>query len=234
MEKMTDEEWLAVLSGEVTSQNAPVLPPEDVQVTTNGRSGRRIMEDAFMFYSFLEELLAKHHVPLSRHTQVLDFGCGWGRILRIFLRDVDPENLLGVDAQDWMLDLARETTGRSFFQKVEEAPPSNLPSARFDLIYAYSVFSHLSETTANGWAKEFERLLAPGGLAVLTTRPRSHIDVWRSAKHENTKHTGEYKSIFNDPDGDLAKYDRGEFVFHPYAAHDLSAEHYGEAVIPEA
>ncbi len=230
---MNDDEWLKVIAGEVDWSGAPTLPPERVQLTTVGRSGRRIIEDAFSFKAFLKEMLAKYAEPPSRGTRVLDFGCGWGRTLRTFLNDIDPKNLHGVDAQDWLIKIAEETTMNGVaFRKVDQTPPTGLPSSDYDLIYAYSVFSHLSERTANAWIQEFNRLLRPGGLLCLTTRPRAHIEVWRK-DHEQTIHSDSYSQMFADADADLARYDRGEFVFHPGPNHELKAEHYGEAVIPE-
>lgn len=223
---LSNEEWLEQLCRE-TGQ-PPFLPIKEVQVTTTGRNGRPIMADALAFYEFIKTLMATYAKPLSRGSHIVDFGCGWGRILRAFLRDVDTENLIGLDAQQWLIDIARETTGVDLYRKVDQLPPAKLPTGSIDMIYAYSVFSHLSEATAAAWIDEFERLLAPNGLIVVTTRPRAHINVW--AEGAKTAHSDGYASLF-DVNADLDRYDRGEYVFHSAPSHDLTAEHYGEAVI---
>ena len=45
-------------------------------------------------------------------------------------------------------------------------------SGSFGLIYALSVFSHLSEPLQRAWVAEFRRLLRPGGLLVLSVLGR--------------------------------------------------------------
>ena len=229
-----DEAWLRVLAGEDRVPGAPVLPDEGMQVMTVGRAGRRIMVDAFLFQGFLKSLLATHAKPLSRETRVLDFGCGWGRILRVFLNEVDPGNLLGLDVQPSMVDLAIETTGHDHYRTCEVLPPTGLPSGSFDLVYSYSVFSHLAPSTAFAWIAELSRLLAPGGILCVTTRPRAHIEIWHKERHEKSVHSQHYAHLFADAGSDLARFDRGEFVFHPGAQRYLRARHYGEAVVPEA
>lgn len=231
-DQMIDEDWLAVLSGEVMCEGAPTLPPVTVQVATTGRSGRPIMRDALVFKEFLKQILSHYSRPLSKETKILDFGCGWGRILRTFIHEVDAKKLLGVDAQSQMVEIASRTTGNdvSFFA-ISETPPIALSDAQFDLIYAYSVFSHLSEKTAANWVKEFARLCRPGGIIALTTRSRLHIEQVR--KSASDPHSVQYREMFGEPASDLAKYDRGEFVFHPGKNAGLSSEHYGEAVVSE-
>jgi 2-polyprenyl-3-methyl-5-hydroxy-6-metoxy-1,4-benzoquinol methylase len=51
--------------------------------------------------------------------------------------------------------------------------PSDYREGTFDMIYAYSVFSHLSEQCHLAWASEFARILKPGGTVCLTTQARN-------------------------------------------------------------
>jgi glycosyltransferase involved in cell wall biosynthesis/GT2 family glycosyltransferase len=231
-----EERWLRILTGEISAPDAPVMPKVEHQRTTTGREGRRIMVDAMMFRNFLKTLLARYANPLSPETRILEFGCGWGRILRTFLDEVQPEYLTGIDVQEWLLEVARKTTRRpdyDMYWKTAPLPQGNLPADSFDLIYAYSVFSHLSEKAANAWITEFARILSPNGIVCVTTRPREHIQAWESP-HEKTEHTEGYAKLFANVPKDLARYDNGEFVFHPAGSHELSDDFYGEAVIPEA
>jgi cyclopropane fatty-acyl-phospholipid synthase-like methyltransferase len=55
--------------------------------------------------------------------------------------------------------------------------PTSLPFERqFDLIYAFSVFTHLSEKTAHTVLKTLRKYIAEDGLLVITIRPKEY---WR-------------------------------------------------------
>jgi SAM-dependent methyltransferase len=113
-------------------------------------------------------------------------------------------------------------------------PPLDLPGNSIDLIYAMSVFSHLPADVADAWIAEFARILKPGGIACLTTRPRAHIE-HAGSDADRTAHAGEYAGIFADRESALAAYDAGRFIYYPSGGGGgLAGETYGEAVIPPA
>jgi SAM-dependent methyltransferase len=49
------------------------------------------------------------------------------------------------------------------------------PDEIFDLVYAFSVFTHLRESLQFHWIKELARMLRPGGLLLLTVHGRSYM-----------------------------------------------------------
>lgn len=231
---MDDTQWATALLETPPADGVPIMPPANIISITGGGEPDHLIGHAFEFKNALADLLRTYSRPLGEKTKILDFGCGWGRALRAFLNDVPASNLYGADPLPHLIDAARETMRRPEINLTvtPQRPPSQLPSDTFDLIYAYSVFSHLSEETASAWIKEFQRILAPGGLVALTTRPRAHIARWTAADVEGQQNAAEYKSMFEDAEGDLARYDKGEYVFHAgRGAHGLTTDNYGEAVV---
>lgn len=231
---MDDTQWAKALLDPTPRQRVPVLPPEDIISVTGGGEPDYLIGHAFEFKHALVDLLSTYSVPLGPDTKILDFGCGWGRVLRVFLNDVMACNLYGADPLPNLIDAAEATLKHPDIRLtvIPQRPPSELPGETFNLIYAYSVFSHLSEATANAWILEFERILAPGGLIALTTRPRAHIPRWATVDVNADLNAAEYKSMFGDGVDDLARYDNGEFVFHAgRGGHGLTSENYGEAVV---
>lgn len=231
---MNDAQWATALLETPPADGVPIMPPGNIISVTGGGEPDHLVGHAFEFKNALADLLSTYSRPLGAETKILDFGCGWGRALRAFLNDVPASNLYGADPLPHLIDSAMETMRRPEINLTvtPQRPPSQLPSDTFDLIYAYSVFSHLSEETATAWIREFQRILAPGGLVALTTRPRAHIARWASVDVKTDQNAAEYKSMFGDGERDLARYDNGEFVFHAgRGAHGLTTENYGEAVV---
>jgi SAM-dependent methyltransferase len=214
----------------------PALPDSQTQAAFVGRSDDAAIRDGFNIYRTFKSLASRHGRPLLPASSVLDFGCGWGRILRLFLRDVAPGNLHGVDVMPLALELCRNTNPWANFSAVSVLPPADLPSDTFDLVYLYSVFSHLSEDAHEKWLTEFRRVLKPGGLLMASTRPREYIvSCDTSRKRGFGVHTAAMRA-FVGKDEWLARYDRGEFCHSAVGdgGGSLNETFFGETCIPEA
>ncbi len=100
--------------------------------------------------------------------RALDFGCGAGRTLRHFLEEASSAELWGVDIDGESVEwLKRSLCPPLHAELAPEAPPLPYDSESFDLIWALSVFTHLTEHSA-AWMLELHRLLKPGGLLLAT------------------------------------------------------------------
>ena len=211
----------------------PAFPSEDVQCRFTGAAGDDTMREAFGFYSLVRAVARQHRAQPV--TSILEFGCGWGRMIRLFLRDVEPQNLSGIDCMPAAIDICKDTNPYCTFRLVDPLPPSPIGQATFDLIYAYSVFSHLSEDAHEQWLVEFNRILRPGGLLVATTRPREFILACAEARrrHEDRDWAQGTVLAFPNTAEALDRYDRGEFLYEPIGGGDvLDKSFFGETCIP--
>lgn len=238
--RFTDEQWRQVLLDSVRGA-APVpmpsFPDPELQAGFVGSAGENAMVEAWNFYSLMADQRRRYGSELDRKSQVLDFGCGWGRYARMFLRDVPADNIWCVDSWDLALQTCEQTDvpGRKF--KIEQMPPSDLPSRTFDTAFAYSVFSHLSPVAHLAWQEEFSRVMKPGALVFITTQAQWFLDNCRDFREHPEKQVSYWHEIlatsFLDHEGSGAAYDRGEIL---YAANgggpDLKPEYYGEAIVP--
>jgi SAM-dependent methyltransferase len=211
----------------------PALPPDDEQRRYTGAAGDDTIREAFAFYTLVRAITARH---LGRPLDsVVEFGCGWGRIIRLFLRDIEPGRLWGIDCMPGAIDLCTTTNRYCRFVLVDPFPPTPLTPGSADLVYAYSVFSHLSERAHLEWLAEFKRILKPGGLVVATTWPREYIWTCARARQGGERPLwarGPVFSFTNTKDA-LARYDRGEFLHEPIGGGDvLDASFFGETCIP--
>ena len=119
--------------------------------------------------------------------RILDYGCGWGRIMRLLLRYVNPEQLYGVDPWDVSIDLCRQHKCMGQFAVCDYVPTSLPFNEKFDLIYAFSVFTHLSEKTADTVMKLLHRYTDSNGLLAITIRPPEYWDMHQGWREEYSK-----------------------------------------------
>jgi SAM-dependent methyltransferase len=98
--------------------------------------------------------------------RALDFGCGAARVLRQFEPEAHTAELYGCDIDrtsvEW--DVANLSPPFHFFHS-ELAPPLALADGSLDLVWAMSVFTHISGSWG-AWLAELHRVLDAGGIAI--------------------------------------------------------------------
>ena len=100
--------------------------------------------------------------------RVLDFGCGAGRTLRHFLDEASVGEFFGCDIDAPSIAWLEDNLSPPFTVFVnEERPPLPLPGSSFDLIWAISVFTHITDQWS-AWLVELHRLLRDDGLLIAT------------------------------------------------------------------
>jgi SAM-dependent methyltransferase len=153
----------------------PSVPAPELQARWNGTSGVPLASQGAAFYRTLCARYAQAGARPLADSRVLDFGCGWGRLTRFLARDLPPGRLHGCDPVESILDVCREygvpaTLARSDFL------PERLPfDESFDLAFAFSVFTHLSERAHERCLAELHGGLRSGGILVATIRPPAYL-----------------------------------------------------------
>jgi SAM-dependent methyltransferase len=130
--------------------------------------------------------------PVEQAGAMLDFGCGCGRVLRHW-HDLSGPRVVGSDYNPEMVRWCRDNLPFAEAEVNGARPPLARADAEFDVIYAFSVFTHLDEPAQHSWMAELRRVLKPGGLLLFTTKGATHAEQQA------------------DPDV-LARYRAGEFV----------------------
>jgi SAM-dependent methyltransferase len=221
-------------------EKLPEFPSEELQRNTTGLSSEAAIRQAYAFYENVVDASNQAGLVLNSKTKALDFGFGWGRISRVFMEKISVENIYGVDVDPSFVEITREMFKSDKFQLCEPFPPTKFEDASFDLVYAYSVFSHLSEAACQAWMQEFVRILKPGGLVAFTTRHESFFDFCEWAKNQPAKDSSYIHALGQlFPDIKIARetYRQGKIVHGSSSGvgggGPRDSSFYGETWIPE-
>jgi SAM-dependent methyltransferase len=139
--------------------------------------------------------------------RVLDFGSGAGRTLRHFLAEAERGEIWGADIDEPSIRWLDENLSPPLHAwRTEMLPPLGLEHGTFDLIWAISVFTHLTDSST-AWLLELHRLLKPGGILIATYMGRHNYEFFTGEPwHEDS--VGRM-SLFHDSAWD----DGGPVVF---------------------
>jgi SAM-dependent methyltransferase len=214
------------------------MPDASMQANYTGSSGDSTLREGFEAYRVIKRYYEAYVGPMRNCRGLLDFGCGWGRIIRFFLKDVPASKLVGVDHSEEGIRACKRTNSWCSFELIDPNPPTPMAPGSVDLIYLYSVFSHLPEEMHWALLEEFHRLLLPGGVLIATTRARDFIEFCKTVRDDPQLqekpdwHRGLAK-VFVNVDDALADYDSGKFC---YESHHVEGRwsFWGEACIPKA
>jgi len=219
----------------------PAFPDVAVQRSTTALEGNAALRQAFDFYEDVHDALTTARIDLDPGMKVLDFGVGWGRIARCLLRDVPVSNLFGLDVDSASVEFCRRAFQASGFYESDPFPPTHFTDGYFNLVFAYSVFSHLSERACLAWVHEFARILRPGGLFAFTTRSESFLDhCARAASLATHAAINDYERslavLFPDIEEARRKFRAGELVHRTSGGVSgggpKTEAFYGETLIP--
>jgi SAM-dependent methyltransferase len=132
-------------------------------------------KSGIMGHECLNNTLCKAGFHADTFANILDFGCGCGRVIRHW-RPRDQFRLHGCDYNPVLIEWCE--TNLTFGDFRVNQPVSKLDYANnaFDFIYASSVFTHLSREQEKFWMAELRRILTPNGVLLITTKGECNVE----------------------------------------------------------
>jgi SAM-dependent methyltransferase len=141
------------------------------------RSGQRHAE-------LVQALLEGDDSSIDDVDALLDFGCGCGRVARHWSRLAPQTRVFGCDIDPRMIKWC--TANLRFVDATvnDSSPPLPYESSKFDLVYVFSVFTHLSEDLQHAWMREYFRVLKPDGYLLFSTLGEHYLSLKRLTESE--------------------------------------------------
>jgi SAM-dependent methyltransferase len=160
----------AIASRGTTGGDGLPLPPATLrtQVGPSHADSRLFLESGRHHAQLIRDLLQEDGTSVEDLDALLDWGCGCGRVLRHWA-GLPHTRVCGCDIDPRMIDWCRRNLPFADVAVTELAPPLPYADGAFDLMYAFSVFTHLTEELQAAWMRECARVLKPGGYLLIST-----------------------------------------------------------------
>jgi SAM-dependent methyltransferase len=175
----------------IAPDGLPIPPPELHAIVsgTDGLDAAQFLEVGRGCAEGITKLLGKCQVRLNEQHAILDFGCGCGRIIRHF-HTLEGPRLYGTDYDRRLVEWCQRNLPFAEFGVNNLQPPLTYADDTFDLVYAFSVFTHLSEPLQKSWLSELARVLRPGGYLLMTTQGEPYADQYLAPHEREQFHHG--------------------------------------------
>ena len=176
-------------------------------------SGKRDLRD-------MEDVLASAGVAIEDLGNILEFGCGDGRMIRWLGHLAATREVWGVDIHAQRIFWCKQHLGPGLrFLTTTTVPHLPFEDRHFGFVFAGSVFTHIDDL-ADAWIAELRRILRPGGKLFMTVHLRRDIELLNGKYRDSDLDRGlrshpEYDE-YASADFDMFTIGRsaGSFVFY--------------------
>lgn len=153
------------------------VPPNRLMRSTSGGSIRHYFNSGMNCYLPLATSAKSVAIEFTGAIRVLDFGCGVGRQLLHFTRQLPSPEYFACDVNSDSVEFVRRAYPTVHSYTNGFSPPLKYAPDFFDMIYSVSVFSHLAPENHDEWLAELARVLKRGGYAFLTIEGQTALRI---------------------------------------------------------
>jgi len=131
----------------------------------------------------IDDVLHKSGSSIEEMDAILDWGCGCGRVIRHW-SSLPRTRVCGCDINQKMIEWCEANLGFADVRVTGLEPPLPYPDSSFDLVYAFSVFTHLTKELQHSWIRECFRVLKPQGYLLMSTMGEYYLSLARLSESE--------------------------------------------------
>jgi SAM-dependent methyltransferase len=131
----------------------------------------------------IRDLLREAGTSVEDVDRMLDWGCGCGRVFRHWV-GLPNTSVSGCDIDSRMVEWCAQHLPFADVTVTSISPPLPYGPETFDLVYAFSVFTHLTEELQRAWMAECRRVLKPDGYLLISTLGEHYASLDRLSESE--------------------------------------------------
>ncbi len=130
---------------------------------------------AFRTFCDFWKITRRYKEP-SQIKSVMDWGCGCGRLMPLIKGIGMIPGIYGCDIDKEAIKWCKEHFPDESFDCISPYPPTPYPDGSFDLVFGFSVLTHLTKELQLDWMREVNRIMAPGGIFIATLHGEFAMD----------------------------------------------------------
>lgn len=166
--------WQIIELRNENEKDIPIPPLSEIFLVTGTKNAAWFLKSGEFHAQSIRKTLEKNGLDIEEFDSILDFGCGVGRITRHWSALEKPA-VHGTDYNPDLIAWCQENLAFGRFQVNDLVGSLKYENEKFDFIYAWSVFTHLTEPQQFHWIEELSRVLRPGGHLFITTQGDYHL-----------------------------------------------------------
>lgn len=180
--------WDALLEFKRLAEDDPALTSSLLGgvVPVAGHSANRLSGGSLKYFTggavdaMRIAVVIREHLGADEPLDVLDFGAGPGRLTRFFRIFWPHCRFQACDVDTEKVEFIKWATADVGAFRIPNLPPKKF-DRQYDVIYAWSVWSHYNDKAALAWIKTLKEALKPKGLLIVTV----HTEVWLESRLNN-------------------------------------------------
>ena len=153
----------------------PKMADAKVQKSWTGATGLVLLQLSLNFTRMMQYRKTELTGTGLKNQRILDYGCGYGRFLRLMSYYADSNQLFGCDPWDKSIQICKED-GINCQLDITDYLPTSLPyeEKSLDFIFAFSTFTHTSYRATQTALNALYGVAKKGGILAITIRPSEY------------------------------------------------------------